>query len=74
VLEQAGEIGRAARRRALVSIGEQQARLAQQSTQIVRIADDLGDWQAAGCSSSAQWFAQVSRSNHRTAVRGHADE
>ena len=28
-----------------------------------------GDWRAAGCSSSAQWFAQVSSSDHRTAVR-----
>ena len=30
-------------------------------TQIVREADDDGDWQAAGCSSSAQWLAQVSQ-------------
>ena len=28
-----------------------------------------GDWRAAGCSSSAQWLAQVSSSDHRTAVR-----
>jgi hypothetical protein len=68
-LEQAGEIGRAARRRALVSIAEQQARLAQQCTQILRHADDHLDWQAAGCSSSAQWFAQLAGSDHRTAVR-----
>ena len=39
------------------------------STQIVREADDDGDWQAAGCSSSAQWLAQLSSSDHRTAVR-----
>ncbi len=38
-------------------------------TEIVREADDDGDWQAAGCSSSAQWLAQVSRSDHRTAAR-----
>ena len=35
----------------------------------MREADDEGDWQAAGCSSSAQWLAQVSSSDHRTAVR-----
>ena len=28
-----------------------------------------GDWQAAGCSSSAQWLAQISSSDHRTAER-----
>src|ERR1700709_2634144 len=38
-------------------------------TQLVRAADDDGDWQAAGCSSSAQWLAQISSSDHRTAVR-----
>ncbi len=27
------------------------------------------DWRAAGCSSSAQWLAQLSSSDHRTAVR-----
>ena len=39
------------------------------STELVREADDRGDWQAAGCSSSAQWFAQVSSSDYRTAVQ-----
>jgi hypothetical protein len=57
------------RRRELVSIFEQQARLAQRVTQIVREADDDGDWQAAGCSSSAQWLAQISSSDHRNAAR-----
>jgi hypothetical protein len=38
-------------------------------TEIVREADDEGDWAAAGCSSSAQWLAQISLSDHRTAVR-----
>jgi HNH endonuclease len=57
------------RRRELVSLCEQQARLARRVTQIVREADDEGDWQAAGCSSSAQWFAQLSSSDHRSAVR-----
>jgi hypothetical protein len=60
---------RESRRRELVSIFEQQARLTQRVTQIVREADDDGDWQAAGCSSSAQWLAQVSSSDHRSAVR-----
>ena len=41
----------------------------QRLTEIVREADDEGDWQAAGCSSSAQWLAQISSSDHRTAVR-----
>ena len=35
----------------------------------MREADDEGDWQAAGCSSSAQWLAQISSSDHRTAKR-----
>jgi hypothetical protein len=68
-LEQAGEIGRTARRRALVSITEQQAKLAHQCAQVLRSADDHLDWQAAGFSSSAQWFAQLACSDHRTAVR-----
>ena len=33
----------------------------------MRAADDEGDWQAAGCSSSAQWLAQLSSSDHRSA-------
>ena len=68
-LEQAGEIGRAARRRALVSIASQQAQLARRCTQVLRVADDHGDWQAAGCASSAEWFAQLAGSDHRTAAR-----
>ena len=51
------------------SLFAEQARLAQRLTQLVREADDDGDWRAAGCSSSAQWLAQVSSSDHRTAVR-----
>jgi hypothetical protein len=35
----------------------------------VREADDEGDWRAAGCSSSAQWLAQISSSDYRTAAR-----
>src|SRR5258708_27273310 len=68
-VDQALERERALDRRALVSIREQQARLAQQLTVIVRRADDRGDWEAAGCSSSAQWLAQISSSDYRTAQR-----
>ena len=52
-----------------MSIFAEQARLAQRVTQIVREADDDDDWRAAGCSSSAQWLAQVSSSDHRSAVQ-----
>jgi Domain of unknown function (DUF222)/HNH endonuclease len=68
-VDRACEVGRAACERELVSIFAQQARLAQRSTQLVREADDRGYWQAAGCSSSAQWLAQLTSSDHRTAVR-----
>jgi hypothetical protein len=68
-VDQLEELGREARRRELVSIFEEQARLAQRVTQIVREADDKGDWQTAGCSSSAQWLAQLSSSDYRSAVR-----
>ena len=46
-----------------------EARDTQRVTQIVREAEDDGDWRASGCSSSAQWLAQVYRSDHRSAVR-----
>jgi hypothetical protein len=65
----AGAAGRAARRRELVAICAERARLDQRTTQIVRAADDHGDWQTTGCSSSAQWLAQICSSDHRTAVR-----
>ena len=68
-VDQALERRREARRREVRAIGEQQARLEQRLTEIVREADDEGDWQAAGCSSSAQWLAQISSSDHRTAKR-----
>ena len=51
------------------AICKQQARLAQRLTEIVREADDERDWQSAGCSSSAQWLAQLSSSDYRTAAR-----
>jgi len=63
------EVRRERRRCELVSLFAEQARLAQRVTELVREADDAGDWRAAGCSSSAQWLAQVSNSDHRSAVR-----
>jgi hypothetical protein len=68
-IEQAHARQREARRRELRSLCAQEARIKQRVTQIVREADDNGDWQAAGCSSSAQWLAQISSSDHRTAAR-----
>jgi len=69
-VDQVRERRREARRRELRSLCEQEARIKQRVTQIVREADDDGDWQAAGCSSSAQWLAQVCSSDHRSAQRG----
>jgi hypothetical protein len=68
-VDQARDVRRTLRRRELVSLGVEQARIAQRITQIVREADDDGDWHAAGCSSSAQWLAQISSSDHSTAAR-----
>ena len=68
-VDQARERRREARRRELRALSAQEARIKQRVTQIVREADDEGDWQAAGCSSSAQWLAQISSSDHRTAAR-----
>jgi len=55
--------------RELVEIGVRRARDDQRTTEIVREAEDDGDWKAAGCSSSAQWLAQISSSDYRAAVR-----
>ncbi|HEY1479768.1 MAG TPA: HNH endonuclease [Gaiellales bacterium] len=66
---QTRERRREARRSELVSLCEQEARITQRITQIVREADDECDWQAAGCSSSTQWLAQISSSDHGTAAR-----
>jgi hypothetical protein len=57
------------RRCELRSLCEQHARIARRVTQLVREADDDGDWRAAGCTSSAAWLAQLVGSDHRTAVR-----
>jgi hypothetical protein len=66
--DQARERRREARRCELRSLSEQEARIKQRVTQIVREADDDGDWQAAGCSSSAQWLAQVCSGTARFSV------
>jgi hypothetical protein len=68
-VDQVRERRREARRRELRSLCEQEARIKQRVTQIVREADDEGDWRAAGYSSSAQWLAQISSSDHATAQR-----
>jgi len=60
---------RAARRRELRSLSQQEAQIKQRVTEIVREAEDDGDWRAAGCSSSAQWLAQICRSDYRSAER-----
>ena len=59
-VDQALERRREARRCELRVLREQEARIKQRVTEIVREADDEGDWEAAGCSSSAQWLAQIS--------------
>jgi hypothetical protein len=68
-VDQALEREREACRRRLGELSEQAARIDQEVTELVRAADDRRDWESAGCSSSAQWFAQVYRSDYRTASR-----
>jgi hypothetical protein len=60
---------REARVRELLEIVARRARDDQRTTEIVREAEDDGDWKAAGCASSAQWLAQISSSDYRSAVR-----
>jgi hypothetical protein len=68
-VDRALERRRAARRLRVREICEGQARFASELTQIVRDAEDDGDCEAAGCSSSAQWLAQISTSDHRAAAQ-----
>jgi hypothetical protein len=68
-IDQERERRREARRQELVLLSEQEARIKQRVTQIVREADDDDDWRAAGCSSSAQWLAQVCSADHRNAAQ-----
>jgi hypothetical protein len=69
MVDRALERRREARRRELREFCEREARDKQRVTEIVREAEDDDDWRAAGCSSSAQWFAQVYRSDYRSALR-----
>jgi hypothetical protein len=68
-MDQALEREREACRRELREICEREARDKQRVMELVREADDRGDWESAGCSSSAQWFAQIYRSDYRRAVQ-----
>jgi hypothetical protein len=68
-VDQLRERRREARRCELRSLCVQEARIKQRVTQLVREADDEGDWRAAGCSSSAQWLARLSSSDYRSAQR-----
>ena len=68
-IDPALERDRESRRCELRAICEQQARLAQRLTEIVRAAGDAGDWQAAGHSTSAAWLAEIASSDYRTAAR-----
>ncbi len=68
-IDQARERAREADWHELGSITEQEAQLARRRIVIVRRADARGDWRDAGYASSAQWLAQASRSEYRTAQR-----
>ena len=68
-VDQVRERRREARRCELRLLCEQEARIKQRVTEIVREADDEDDWKAAGCTSSAQWLAQISSSDYRTAAQ-----
>ncbi len=68
-IDQALEREREACRRELVANFAEQARLQHRATQLVREADDRGDWSAAGFTTSTQWLAQLSNSDYRTAQR-----
>src|ERR1700755_3045944 len=68
-IDHTAERAREARRNELRAIFERQARDAARVTELVREADDCGDWHAAGCASPAQWLAHLSRSDYRNAAR-----
>jgi hypothetical protein len=50
---------REARRRELGMLAERRKRYEREIAELVREADARGDWQRAGCSSSAEWLAQI---------------
>jgi hypothetical protein len=68
-IDHALERRRAARIREVLEHRAEDARRAHRMTQIVREAEDDGDPQAAGCSSGAQWLAQISNCDYRIAER-----
>jgi hypothetical protein len=55
-VDQALERRRVARRLEWRALCEQEARIAQRKTQLVREADDERDWEAAGCTSRQPVF------------------
>src|ERR1700710_3256589 len=67
-IDHARERRREARRVEARSICAQKARLDQRLTVISREAGAEGDWDAAGCTSGAQWLAQITSSEYRTAA------
>src|ERR1700710_2034020 len=67
-IDHARERRREARRVEARSICAQKARLDQRLTVISREAGAEGDWKAAGCTSGAQWLAQITSSEYRTAA------
>ena len=68
-VDQARERRREARRCEVREIYAVDARNKQRLTEIVREAEDDGDWRDAGCATSAQWLAQISCSDHHSAQR-----
>jgi hypothetical protein len=68
-VDQAREQRRAARRRELEAMRADEARKEQRKAQIVREAEDDGDWRDAGCASSVQWFMQLYACDYRSALR-----
>jgi hypothetical protein len=68
-VDHACEREREACRRELGEICEREARDKQRVTELVRAANDRGDWQSAGFASSAQWFAHIDRVEYGTALR-----
>ena len=59
---------REARRVEVRALSVQKARIDQRLTVLSREAGTDGDWKAAGCSSAAQWPAQISGSEYHTAA------
>src|ERR1700712_5243903 len=60
---------REARRVKARDLSAQKARIDQQLTVLSREAGEEGDWKAAGCSTGAQWLAQITHSEYRTALQ-----